>query len=527
MFIDENKSTSLALFLNGYDVVIMDTCSLMEDSFPSFADALVNAKDYFNKKKQIIIYKKCLDELNKHAANVDNDVSRIAAKRALKILKAVRRKKLFDCKKSKNDNFADNVIYANVSILRIHNRVLIITQDKKLTDDLNKLNNLDSQMGRKLSVYRIGKDGRLEVNRGVNFNSHFESKSSREQFNRLPKVQKFIQKPTESPRPAPANVVKKEEAAPKELVEAPVKEVKSAPKEVKPIEAKPVVKKEEAKKENNLPNGPRPYSYEDKNIASCLSGVASKAGVIFRDPSIAYFALAHGPLDLTSADRDKIAHQLEADVAKGRAMFQSDFYLFTAEKSSRGYRVSLTILDQKPISSPKVVKASPKKEVTPKKKAVKKEEPAKVTPKEKVTEVKPVPKKKPAPKKKEAPKVETPVEKEAAKDKKVAPKASPAKKVSPITKAATPKKAAAKAVVAPKAKETSPKASPKKETVLEKALKAEIRLNSVLSNKTYPNESKAKDIQTQLALIAKLKKEDRTKLKLSKEKLEAFLKDIA
>lgn len=35
MYSDENKSSSLAKFLNGFDYAMIDTCSLMDEAFPN------------------------------------------------------------------------------------------------------------------------------------------------------------------------------------------------------------------------------------------------------------------------------------------------------------------------------------------------------------------------------------------------------------------------------------------------------------------------------------------------------------
>jgi ribosomal protein S15P/S13E len=96
MFNDENKASSLAKFLNGFDYVIVDTCSLMEDSFPAWMDILVNAKDYLRDELHIQILNKCVEELKKHSKNHSDDSVRIEAKRALKILHQVKRSKILE-----------------------------------------------------------------------------------------------------------------------------------------------------------------------------------------------------------------------------------------------------------------------------------------------------------------------------------------------------------------------------------------------------------------------------------------------
>ena len=168
MYSEETKSSSLAKFLSIYDYVFVDTCSLMEDSFPVFMDNLTASHEYWKDGLHVIVLGECVEELKKHAASKDNQEARIEAKRALKILHHDKwfHKILEVTKSNTNYGFADNAIYTAVSSLRIQNKVLIITQDKTLATDLKKLNSLDSQRGRYVLVYRLNQQGDLEENPG-------------------------------------------------------------------------------------------------------------------------------------------------------------------------------------------------------------------------------------------------------------------------------------------------------------------------------------------------------------------------
>ena len=66
MYSDENKSSNLAKFLNNFDYVLIDTCSLMDESFPEWMDILRNAKAYRKKELEILVPRRCYDELKKH-----------------------------------------------------------------------------------------------------------------------------------------------------------------------------------------------------------------------------------------------------------------------------------------------------------------------------------------------------------------------------------------------------------------------------------------------------------------------------
>lgn len=170
MYNEETESSKLAKFLMIYDYVFVDTCSLMEDSFPAFMDTLEGSHEYWKDGFEVIVLGECVEELEKHSKSKDNQEARIEAKRALKILRHDKFKwhnRILTITKSKSDDgFADHAIFTAVSDLRIQNKVLIITQDRTLATDLRKLNNLDSQRGRFLAVYRLVENGDLEENPG-------------------------------------------------------------------------------------------------------------------------------------------------------------------------------------------------------------------------------------------------------------------------------------------------------------------------------------------------------------------------
>lgn len=170
MYKDENKPSALATYLSGYDYVVLDTCSLMDDNFPAWMDVLVASKEYWKDTLEVIIPKKCVEELKKHSRDKKDNAKRIAAKRALKIVGHARWHKIFTFyKESKNENFADNVIYTFASGKRIKFKVLIVTQDKTLASDLRTLNELSSQHGRYVDIDRINSLSELEKNPGETF----------------------------------------------------------------------------------------------------------------------------------------------------------------------------------------------------------------------------------------------------------------------------------------------------------------------------------------------------------------------
>ncbi|MCR5349337.1 MAG: hypothetical protein K6E59_07020 [Bacilli bacterium] len=175
MYSDENKSSALAKYLNTFDYVLIDTCSLMEESFPEWMDILRGSKAYRKPTLEILIPRRCYDELKKHSRDRRSDSKRIDAKRALRVIWHARLRRLLQVTKlDKTENFADNAIYVKVSNDRLFARILVITQDKKLASDLRALNLLKSQSGKPLEVSKLTAGGRLVPNKGedASFKEH-------------------------------------------------------------------------------------------------------------------------------------------------------------------------------------------------------------------------------------------------------------------------------------------------------------------------------------------------------------------
>ena len=437
MFSDENNSSSLAKLLNSFDFVIMDTCSLMEESFPNFMDILVNAKDYLREDVRITVYHKCLDELKKHSKNKVNDDLRIAAKRALKILKKTKKYKIFELtKKEKDQNFADNVIYVSASQMRITKKVLVITQDKKLADDLGKLNFLDSQKGRKVATYKLLSTGILDVNRGekgkrssfrqeqrVGGTQHPAKPPKKDNQNDLmakakahddnlwsllhnpncPSKRKkddisaqlsLLEKLSEDSKKR-LNLRYSQAALKEELLkaDAPIEPKKSeTPKEalVKKAgenQAKPTVqeKKAESKPAEQKPSETpqiRGFYGNGNTLEAAIVDAARYQGILFRDPSVEYIPQIHGGMNLTSLDLSAVVKMVQQSSESGITYKERLFV--KPEKAIKGFRVSLALLKETP-------KIAPAKEEKPAEaeKPIKKKDAPKVKTKPKKADEKP------------------------------------------------------------------------------------------------------------------------------------------
>lgn len=586
MYSDENKSSDLARFLNTFDYAIIDTCSLMDGGFPEWMDVVRGSKEYWKKGFEILVPRRCYDELKKHAHQHENDSKRIDAKRGLKIVKHAKWKKLLTItKKDKNENFADNAIYVRVCSDRLFSKILIITQDKSLASDLLALNHLQSQSGRPLQVCRFIAGGQLQPNRGETPSTTKERKTPASSTDaakkpttkttavsgaetvlandaRLSAVISNPNYPEEKKKEDALAQIKAIEALPEStraqlslLVPLPrLKEfVKAGPK---PTEAKKETKASPKKAEPKPEPAPAPKAEETSqlkeklwygvgpNLEDALHDCARHYGIIIRDPSIAYDEKAHGPIDWTTSDLGEIielGHNATKEdekvtfVYKGvnlAILFANNKFKFWVdvlnlpkpEPKPKAKRVSKAkaAVEEEPKPEPAPKKAAPKKEAEPKPEAPKK------TAK---------PKKAAAEEPKEEPKPEE--AKKPAKTKKAAQKPAeteenPVEK--PAKKAAKPKKAAAEeskeeAKPEPKPKKASkseekpaPEAASEPSEALQKAKTAERRLRANINNPNYALENKVADVKAQLALLKKLSAEERKTLKFSEAELKEWLK---
>ena len=660
MYKDEKKSSSLAEQIAPFDYLIVDTCSLMDPNFPDWMDILAGAKSYLNPKQPILVFYKCVEELKKHAANKEDASKRIAAKRALKILRHAKWKKLLTVtKKDKTQNFADNAIFVQASYDRLNKRLAVITQDKSLATDLLRLNEQMSQHGFRVYVFKIGENGTLERNRGTdpdsktnhsflrdkptkpvkkdeNFKSdtaaiyakdkdiaaHLEDKSynpqtllneAKDQLRLLSKLdyaqvkslklkvdvaglnkivretrpvkkEKEVKTAQQSSKPFENGVSKKEAVKPNTPEVLASKPAESKP--VKAAEIKPaaLTDTKPAKANDVRPAGYYPLYGFGHNIKDSILDVASIYGIVFRDDSIPYFAIAHGPLDITQSALSNLVSFFTEHLAKeAKAEFVTKDYSFSCEQAFKGYR-TYVLVGAKPEEKP--IKVTEKIETTTTDKPASKPKPAKVKKTEaKPSESKPVATKPEEAKTETAEAVEKPAPKKRTRAKKVV-EPKPAEKLSPVeskpvmvesaavpqgtglmvgvpserTKAKIERKArnadkpldAAKPAAKkprkkaePKAKETptkpTKKATPKKEVKaaetpkkekkptpsnFEKAVKADQRLKSVISNSTYSAEKKQKDIKSQITLVKKLKAEEAAQLSYSLADLQSLLDNL-
>lgn len=381
---------------------------------------------------------------------------------------------------------------------------------------------------------------------------------------RQPKTEKEAKTPQQPSKQVENNVGKKEVSKPSKPEVSVSKQAAAKPESnvVKAPSAKPD-KAGASEKSDGRPSGYLPLYGFGHNIKDSLLDVASIYGLVFRDPSIPYFRIAHGPLDITQSDLANIVDFFTERVQKqGKAEYAAKEYSFSCEQAFKGYRAYVLVgkmPEDKPIKVKEKVetKSTGKPKVEPK--------PAEQTPIEGKPDA-PATKKRTRTKKAVAPKpaekpsepkpviVETAavpegtglmigvpsdqakvkIERKARKSDKPLDAAKPTAKKTKKT-AAAPKataspaeKLAAKEPVkkSAKAKASSPKEKKPAPSDFEKASKADKRLKSVVSNSTYSMEKKQKDIKSQISLVKKLKPEEASQLSYSLADLQSLLESL-
>ena len=374
MYSDENKARLLAKQLNYFDYAIVDTSSLMEDSFPIWMDSLLNAQTYLDDSPvEIYIPDECIEELKNHCTDKKNFDKSSSAKRALKIIRHAKRKKVLSLLKTYGNDtehhFADKAIYVKVSADRLNQRILVVTQDKKLASDLRGLNDLMSQHGNRVQVYRLDHDGSLVPNRGEIIPEERRNKPAERSAPR-PNNSRGENTSVNKVTPKPQN---QEDAAIKAIekmdahlgsnlknrqypTERKIQDVTEQLKNLKNLKDEKKTKlrllvpekqlRQElanlqsavipAKKETEKPAKQEPAADailalkkkmrfgSGNSLQSAIQEAASWCGgILFRYPTIPYQAQFHGPLDLTENDLNEIAKRLE-DKMDGRATVSTD-----------------------------------------------------------------------------------------------------------------------------------------------------------------------------------------------------------
>lgn len=538
MYNEELKSSKLAQFLNDYDYVFVDTCSLMEDSFPLFMDYLSKSKEYWKEDLQVIVLGECIEELKKHAKEKEKD-RKIAALRALKIIRHDKwHEKAFTITKAEGSSFADNAIFTKVSGLRIHNKILVITQDKTLTTDLLKLNRLDSQKGRYLSVYRLTPQSELEKNPGENGEKTFNKKHEASSFQKVEKDNKTMAlNKAQKVIIEEDNKLSKNLSNPNYKIKNKIKDIDNQLAKLNKLDANSLsalslrFSKEDLlkKKEELLPSKKGEKKENKKETSSvivttgaspseALKRLALNYHSIVRDPSVSYVGAVHGNLDLTSDDLKKVD---QLAVSKGSFSYNKGNVTYSFEKGKE-YSVSCKNLSSKKPeeqkrSTPVGNKEEKKKNLPSKKEENKKTKTASSSVKK---ENKPLP-----PKEKPIISKDDPLLKKKIRIVKVkgatSGGSSSAIPEGIVLVVGEPKVRTPRKEKSPVLKKSVSKSD---SSLLKEVVDADRILNANLNNPNYPKEKALLDIQKQKARLKKLSSKDLSNLQLHLEDLEKIEK---
>ncbi|WP_114166759.1 zinc-ribbon domain containing protein, partial [Exiguobacterium sp. TNDT2] len=140
--------------------IFIDTCSILEDGNSLFWEKM---SPYLkDAKSRVFIAQRVIDELDKHV-NQKKDPSLAAkASEAKKLLAVLQQADLIDIRGEASDGFADNVFLVVFTKFRLHHNLLLITQDRKLTADIEALNQSQSvKSSKRIEVRKIAVDGSL------------------------------------------------------------------------------------------------------------------------------------------------------------------------------------------------------------------------------------------------------------------------------------------------------------------------------------------------------------------------------
>jgi len=139
--------------------IFIDTCSLLEDECPKFLDTLIPL--LVKHRVALIVPKRVIDELEKHCHSQDKPQLQKSARAMLKRIIGLQRLGIIQVFGDETDNFADNVFISVFSKYRVKYRLMLITQDNNLAEDILRLNHSKSVKGYPIKVQRINKNGQL------------------------------------------------------------------------------------------------------------------------------------------------------------------------------------------------------------------------------------------------------------------------------------------------------------------------------------------------------------------------------
>lgn len=139
--------------------IMIDTCSLMHDKCALFVEKLLPALRKHGKK--VVVPAKVIAELKKHQKNKKDPFRAAAAVQGLALCMKLRQAECLSIRGADRDNFADNTFFVAISGYRYKYSILLITQDRKLGQDVLRLNEMRSTRGYPVAVCYLNGRGEL------------------------------------------------------------------------------------------------------------------------------------------------------------------------------------------------------------------------------------------------------------------------------------------------------------------------------------------------------------------------------
>ena len=139
--------------------IFIDTCSILHPKSDRFWENIIPFLIQYQKK--VIIPLRCIEELEKHKANTEKQKLADKANNCLKTLEKLIKAGFVEVRGEKSDNFADNVFYVVFSKFRMNYKLLLITQDNSLAQDINNINEIKSVKAKPVKVKKINNFGYL------------------------------------------------------------------------------------------------------------------------------------------------------------------------------------------------------------------------------------------------------------------------------------------------------------------------------------------------------------------------------
>lgn len=139
--------------------ILIDTCSLLEDSADAFWMKMVPYLQRY--QNYIIVPQRCWQEVEKHSHSKKDPELAASAVHALQTLQRLKNAGYIHVHGEDTDNFADNVFQTVFIKFRMKYKLLLITQDNHLAQDILNMNNLTSVQANPIHVRRLGRNGAL------------------------------------------------------------------------------------------------------------------------------------------------------------------------------------------------------------------------------------------------------------------------------------------------------------------------------------------------------------------------------